>query len=125
VLKVTVNVRRWLDHKEFEQVTETAVRSYVRDVFFGAVNRSPVYTGSFRASWRIGFREPDESTTTGGAPEAPLPRPVFYWPKGYRLGDMVYISNSQPYALRIENGYSMQAPTGVLALSVASASVRK
>jgi len=124
VLKVSVNVQRWLNFAEFEQVSEAAVKSYVRAIYLGAVNRSPVETGSYRASWRVGFGAPDESTTTGGAPGLPLPRPPFYWPKGYKLGETVFVSNNKPYAMAIERGHSHQAPTGVLALAVASASIR-
>lgn len=125
MLKVRVDVQKWLDFDQFEQVTEDAVKSFVRDIYNGAVNRSPVYTGSYRASWRIGVGSPDESVTNGGSPTAPLGKPVFYWPKGFVLGQTVYVSNNQPYAQRIERGWSGQAPGGVLALAVASASMRR
>ena len=124
MLKVSVDVQRWLNKDHFERVTEAAVKSYVKAIFTGAVNRSPVYTGSYRASWRIGVGSPDGSTTTGGNPVVPLPRPTFYWPKEYKLGETVYVSNNQPYAFDIERGHSQQAPGGVLALAVASASLR-
>lgn len=124
MLKVSVNVQKWLQTADFERVTETGVKSYVREIYLGAVNRSPVETGSYRASWRIGYGAPDESTTTGGAPGFPLPRPPFYWPKGYRLGETVYVSNNKPYAYELERGHSKQAPNGVLALAVASASIK-
>jgi hypothetical protein len=124
VLKVSVNVQKWLSNSTFERVTEAAVKSYVRDIYQGAVNRSPVETGSYRASWRIGFGAPDGSTTTGGLPGLPLPRPPFYWPKGYKVGEIVFVSNNKPYAQSLERGHSKQAPMGVLALAVASASVR-
>jgi hypothetical protein len=124
VLKVKVNVQRWLDHDEFERVSEATVKDYVREIFNGAVNRSPVYTGSYRASWRIGIGSADESVTTGGSPEAPLPKPPFYWPKGYVLGQTVVVSNSIAYANEIERGHSSKAPAGVLALAVASANLK-
>ena len=124
MLKVSVNVRRWISTSDFERVTEQRVRTFVRDIYLGAVNRSPVYTGSYRASWRIGFGSPDGSVTTGGSPEVPLSRPPFYWPKAYIMGETVFVSNNQPYANAIERGHSKQAPTGVLALAVASARAR-
>lgn len=124
MLKVSVNVQKWIDYDSLEQVAVDEVKAYVREIYNGAVNRSPVYSGSYRASWRIGFGAPDESTTTGGSPLAPLPRPPFYWPKGYVMGDTVYISNNQPYAMRIERGWSDFAPHGVLAVAVASARMK-
>lgn len=82
--------------------------------------RSPVDTGSFRASWRVAFNTVDKSITDGGASGTPLPPPEFYWPVGFHPGDMVYISNSQPYAVKLEYGWSKQAPMGIARVTAAS-----
>lgn len=94
--------------------------NYAERLFGEFVARSPVYTGSFRASWRVSVNGIDESITKGGSPEAPLPAPVFPGiPKHFKLGDTVVISNSQPYALRLENGWSKQAPAGIVKVTLA------
>ena len=53
-----------------------------------------------------------------------------YWPKGYvpgslrdgwqieEKGDTIVISNNLPYAVRVENGWSQQAPEGMMKVSV-------
>jgi len=53
-----------------------------------------------------------------------------YWPNGYvpgdlkaawkieKLGEGYIISNDMPYAYRVETGWSKQAPTGMMRISV-------
>ena len=38
---------------------------------------------------------------------------------GAAIGDAIYITNNLPYAQVLENGHSQQAPTGMLAITVA------
>lgn len=117
------------------------VRKITYDVFRSVVMASPVDTGRFRANWNVGYGAIDTSTTTAvnasramAEVERALKLPV---------GDVVYLSNSLPYALMLENGgypnppklgskkrgesgytihvtggYSMQAPQGMVRVTV-------
>lgn len=84
------------------------------------VQKSPVDTGRFRGNWMvsIGVRadgtietvDPSGGTTInkGLAPISTLDKM-----------DVVYIQNNLPYAERLENGWSQQAPAGMVAVTVA------
>lgn len=84
------------------------------------VLRSPVDTGRFRGNWTVSIGGPDRSAshpedknggatiTRGTAPIAALTEPKVVW-----------MLNSLPYANRLENGWSKQAPAGVVAVTVA------
>ena len=82
------------------------------------VMRSPVLTGQYRGNHRVGINSinPTANDDTSGALEkgiATINGSVVY-------GKMIYISNSLPYATKIEFGHSKQAPNGVYALSFQS-----
>jgi hypothetical protein len=80
------------------------------------VQRSPVLTGRFRSNWQCGIDRVNEYTdaepgdnaieNTGGALDAWIP------------GQTIYLTNSLPYAEKLENGSSQQAPQGMVALTV-------
>jgi hypothetical protein len=104
---------------DLKNLLEEQLKQYIGVVFRTAVKLSPVYTGAFRASWRVSLNDVDESISRGGTPENPARGAEFVWPITYRLGDTIIISNNQPYADLIEYGrLSEQAPGGVLKLAV-------
>lgn len=87
----------------------------------GVVRRSPVATGRFRGNWIVSvggangatFEQVDPSggrtisagmSVLAGYPDTLPP---------------IYIQNNLPYANRLENGWSKQAPQGMVALTVA------
>lgn len=80
---------------------------------------SPVYTGSFRASWNVTEGTPAYIAVNGGSPEAPLPPPMI---KVTAFSDFpaLYITNGQPYAKKLEEGSSTQAPYGLVKVTIAS-----
>jgi hypothetical protein len=91
------------------------------EIFDGVVSRSPVDTGSFRASWNVSVGLPDVSNVVGGSSESPLSPPVF--PKlNVKNADKVYITNNTPYGAELENGHSGQAPLGMVSVTLASMS---
>lgn len=98
-----------------------AVRQLASKIYIDAINTSPVYTGSYRASWRMSAGLRDMSTTVGGSPGSPLPPPEMGQAPVIKAGQKIVVSNSIPYAYVIEYGHSNQAPGGVLRLAVASA----
>ena len=102
--------------EKFKADIETVARKSTADVFRAVVQKSPVDTGRFRANWNVSFGAADYTATAStaqgrGAQEAAkaLALPV---------GGIVYLANGLPYASRLENGYSKQAPSGMVRLSV-------
>lgn len=76
--------------------------------------------GRFRANWQFAEGSPDKSTTLNVDPsgEATVGRIVADVPAD-TVGKLFYITNSLPYAQRIEDGWShRQAPLGVVRLTV-------
>ena len=68
---------------------------------------SPVDTGLFKESWRTAINIPDLSITGPGAGLLPTLKLL-------RFGDVLFFTNNQPYALRLEFGHSNQAPLGMV-----------
>lgn len=114
----------WPTKEALEEIAEKDIKEIAGTIFRAAVKLSPVYSGAFRASWRISLNEPREDVTKGRGPESPIRGASFRWPGGFKLGDLVIISNNLPYAELIEYaGWSNQAPYGVLRLAVATAQI--
>jgi hypothetical protein len=120
MIKVSTNSSGWPTKAGLEELAEREVKEIAGRIFRAAVTFSPVYTGAFRASWRVSFNIAREDVTAGYVPEAPIRGASFRWPKGFKLGDTVIISNNQPYAEKLEYGWSKQAPYGVLRAAIAS-----
>lgn len=95
---------------------------------------SPVWTGRFRGSFNVSIGAPNFSTL----PPHPQVGEGLKWPDepstpyraqgvnraaaqllGLQPFSTTYIANGVPYARRLENGYSLKAPSGVLGLAVA------
>ena len=120
MLNVRVRIRKWPNKKLLTDKVVTQIQRYVGDIFNGVVTRSPVLTGSFRASWNVSFDTPVYAKITSKNTVTPLPAPTFVWPSGYQLGQSVHITNGQPYAQRLEYGWSSQAPLGIVRVTLAS-----
>lgn len=90
----------------------TAVRQTVRKMGLKIINMSPVDTGRFKESWRASINQPDLSLNESGAGLRPTVMSL-------KLGDTFYFTNNQPYALRLEFGWSQQAPRGMVRLTIA------
>lgn len=121
MISISTKSSGWPSAKDLEDLAEAEVRDVAGAIFRAAVKLSPVYTGAFRASWRVSLNEARTDVTNGRNPANPIRGAAFRWPKGFKLGDTVVISNNQPYAELIEYwGWSKQAPYGVLRVAVAS-----
>lgn len=82
------------------------------------VQRSPVDTGLFRNNNVVSIGSADFSTTqeTDKAGGQSIQRGSAVIAQGQPYS-VIYIQNNLPYAERLENGHSKQAPTGVYANS--------
>lgn len=94
-----------------EEDADKAVRSLALNLYRKITFKTPVDTGRARANWNMSVGSPDYSTTDKAQPQQP------------KLGNgdglsPIFIANALPYINKLENGYSGQAPQGMVALSV-------
>ena len=95
------------------------VRKIALEMFQRVILRSPVDTGRFRGNWqvRVGgvatgtlqLDDPSGAAAVSSAQAAAL---------GLQPGQSISLVNNLPYAQRLENGYSAQAPAGMVSLTV-------
>lgn len=113
----SLDIRAWCD--KAKERADLVVRKVALDVGSRVVLRSPVDTGRFRANWQYGVGAPVLKTTeTVDASGTETIARIGTLAATARLGDVIYLSNSLPYALRLEAGYSKQAPAGMVGLTV-------
>ncbi|MFA6946481.1 MAG: HK97 gp10 family phage protein [Pedobacter sp.] len=100
-----------------------AFRKGVLDVHRNITKRSPVDTGAYRASNAIANLEPSEGEgVVKGVKDQEIPESValqkaMAWT--WKVGDGdIWLFNNLPYAERLENGWSKQAPMGIYRLAL-------
>ncbi len=109
----------WADKITSEQV-DLVRKKIALQALQGVVYKSPVDTGRFRGNWLVGVEVIDLSTTS-----VPDPAGGLTVEKGtVKIEESVpmtaiWITNNLPYANRLENGWSKQAPAGMVAITVA------
>jgi len=100
------------------KTSDTRIRKVALAAYREINRRSPVDKGTFRANWVASIdttsRSSDLSKTTKDVNEA-VTAATAVITNGAKLGTTVYISNGVPYAGKLEDGYSPQAPAGVVA----------
>lgn len=87
------------------------------DMLQQVVIRSPVDTGAYRSNHRVSIGNVDTSYDASDTSNGAISKGIRTIQAGGGLGKVVHVSNSLPYAVRLENGWSQQAPLGVYALS--------
>lgn len=98
---------------------DTATRQATVLLAQGVILKSPVDTGRFRANWQFSGAGIQRATSLavdrGG--QVTVNRLVAEIQRT-GSGGVTYLSNSLPYAVRLENGWSKQAPQGMVRLTV-------
>jgi hypothetical protein len=98
---------------------EKAARAVALDMFSRIIVHSPVDTGRFRGNWMIDVSiVPEgwaEQYDRSGQATIDKSRAML---SAYKLGYEIHIRNNVPYAVRLENGWSQQAPAGVVKVSM-------
>lgn len=113
------------DIRAFQRKTnlsmDVIVRKVVIDMTVALTRMSPVDTGRFRGNWMFGEGSPNTATIEavdkdGSTTVARVTAAV----GSVQAGGIVYITNSLPYARRLEYGWSKQAPSppGIVRLTV-------
>ncbi len=96
------------------------VRASALGIGASLVERSPVDTGRFKNNWQYGAGA--INTSTGRAPDNGGAGAIGSMSTGiasWKPGQTIYLTNSMPYARRLEYGWSKQSPSGMVRLAVA------
>ena len=96
--------------RDMKAKADTLVSAIVLETDAKLKEQSPVDEGRFRASWRISEGEIDESVNAEGDTAQQNYSEQITADKDYHL------TNSLPYAQRLADGHSKQAPSGWIEL---------
>lgn len=98
---------------------ELVVRRAALELQSGMIERSPVDSGRFKGNWAcgIGTINTDTSQAEDKSGQGALGRTAATL-QGWAPGQTIWLTNSLPYARRLENGWSQQAPSGMVRLTV-------
>ena len=111
---------------------EVAVKKVMLELFSKVVYKSPVLTGRFRANWTIGNGAANRTTTTavdqsGSGTIGKIAADI----SAINLaGQSIWLTNSLPYSLILENGRgngkpgSLQAPQGMVKITLMEISAK-
>ena len=98
---------------------ETHVKKIIAIGLQAVVVSSPVMDGAYRGNHRLSINgetydfDPKKQDLSGGATISEGMALIAH----FRLGDTLYIQNNAPYSLRLENGWSDQAPKGIYTIA--------
>lgn len=104
----------------FDLSTALVMKSPVGDPDYWIWPAPPGYTGGrFRGNWQYGLNAPNITTTqTIDKDGSSTIDGIFTKVDDKPFGNVHYVTNSLPYAKRLEDGWSRQAPHGMVRLTV-------
>lgn len=119
----TLSINRWVE--KTKAGADKIFRYACVLVSQGVVMPSPVDTGRFRANWMFGNGSVNPDTSAPPDPSGAATLGRIQAQIGQAIaGDVVYITNSLPYAQRLEMGWSKQAPSGMVRVTMADLPAR-
>jgi len=105
-----------------DEKIEDVISLIAMDSLRGIVKKSPVDTGRFRGNWIVSKNRMNpakvntaDKTGTSSITRGTQTIETFE----YKKDKSIIIQNNLPYANRLENGWSRQAPKGMVALTLA------
>lgn len=100
---------------------DTIVKKVTLDVFSSVISMSPVDTGRFRGNWvaSIGSYGNQILSVTDKSGDGTISEASRVVNNG-NAGTIMYLVNNLPYAQRLEYGYSNQAPSGMIRVTIAN-----
>ncbi len=98
---------------------ELVVRQSAVALQSGMVEKSPVDTGQFKGNWQCGIGALNLDTSAANDPSGSgaIAKTITALQR-WKAGQTIYMTNSLPYARRLEFGWSQQAPAGMARLTV-------
>lgn len=122
---MAVNQWQRIARRNAERMRLVAQEAYT-ETASDVIVRSPVLSGLFRNNWFAGLNSPDTKTTKAksrlafGVPGGARFTEFLHLSTQFNIGDTIYLTNSLPYARRLEYGHSQRmAPNGVVRLAAA------
>mgnify|MGYP003384490252 CR=1 FL=1 len=118
ITKWTVDPSKFLNKVEKDLKKKTI--ELAEKIFDEVVSRTPVNTGRARACWTLTEGAPKFVSIPGGlnysSPLDPPDRPNL---SNINSFTKLFVSNGQPYIVKLEYGYSNQAPSGMVRIALA------
>ena len=109
---------RMFEAKTLDKMSRAA-RKITLDAFSQVIMMSPVDTGRFRGNWQTAVGSAPSGTIEATDPSGNMViAKVSGAVAGMNAGDVIYMANNLPYAQRLEDGWSQQAPAGMVRLTV-------
>ncbi|MDC4579393.1 HK97 gp10 family phage protein [Acinetobacter baumannii] len=108
---------------DVSKAAEDKVKKITMETVQSLMMGSPVDEGGYRASHIVSVSGPDygkresSSDSPKGSVDPKALNEAAQKILAFKLGNLVYIQNNQPYAERLENGWSDQAPQGIYGLT--------
>ena len=97
------------------EAAETVIKKSLYRVASAAESMSPVDKGHFKRSWMSAFGAPNEAVNNSGAGDSIGRLNILMGT--FKIGEIFYFTNNQPYAVKLEFGLSEQASQGMVRLS--------
>lgn len=115
-----LDVSKWCG-KSLDRI-DIVSRKIALEMFRRVILRTPVDTGRARGNWQTTVGAPafgtlDETDKSGRAAIARATTVCLAWKAV--SGAWIFLANNLPYIERLEHGYSKQAPSGMVAITVA------
>lgn len=102
-----------------DKAADEVVRGVTLSLFTAVIKDTPVDTGRARGEWQTTVQAPASGQNgrfdQGGS--GPIAEVVSKTPAG--AGGETFMTNNLPYIERLENGYSKQAPAGMVRKNIA------
>lgn len=111
------DIGRFVD--KTEQKMDLAFRKISLELFNRVILKTPVDTGRARGNWQVQIGNvPSGTLELNDASGSATISKASAAAANLRSGDVIYLVNNLPYIRRLEEGYSGQAPSGMVALTV-------
>ncbi|KIC12861.1 hypothetical protein RA19_00180 [Leisingera sp. ANG-M1] len=102
-----------------EHKMDLAFRKIALGMFSQVIMNTPVDSGRARANWQVAIGSvPDGVLTLEDKSGSATISAADASAAGLKAGDVIYLANNLPYIQRLEDGYSGQAPAGMVGLTV-------
>ena len=116
-MSFAVQVEDW--ERRSKQELRTIMRKVALELFTRVIMRTPVDTGRLRGNWQIEIGTPSgdvlDRFDPGGQQAVSDAASVV---QSWRGDTAIFLFNNLPYAMRVENGWSNQAPQGMVRVTL-------
>ena len=95
---------------------DAQIRAVTIGLFSSVIKMTPVDTGRAKGNWQCTITNPATEVINRNGEGAALGEVLSVVPQ--HAGNKVFLSNNLPYIERLEYGYSNQAPSGMVRISI-------